>query len=59
MANSDQLMVGYYDLEPAPVPLATPTASMVVARKGLTIPSAQYLVPLGIAAALLLYMKYR
>ena len=60
MANSNQLLVGYYDLEPEPpsVVVSAPT-SVVLAKKGLAIPSAEYLIPLGIAAALLLYMKYR
>jgi len=60
MANSNQLLVGYYDLEPEPSSVVVPMpASVVVAKKGLAIPSAEYLIPLGIAAALLLYMKYR
>ena len=60
MANSNQLLVGYYDLEPEPSSMVVPMPETVVfAKKGLAIPSANYLIPLGLAAALLLYMKYR
>ena len=61
MANSDQLLVGYYNLEPttAQIAMPTPSPSVTVTKKALTIPRAEYLVPLGMAAALLLYMKYR